>query len=66
MVRLLRLLCSALIGLFRSSARREAEILVLRQQINVLHRAIQYLRPFSADFITIIAESNFRYRQPPT
>ncbi len=28
----------ALIGLFLSSARREAEILVLRQQINVLRR----------------------------
>jgi len=26
------------IGLFQSSARREAEILVLRQQINVLRR----------------------------
>jgi hypothetical protein len=38
MIRLLRLLCGALIGLFQSSARREAEILVLRQQINVLRR----------------------------
>ncbi len=38
MVQLLRLLCGALIGLFLSSARREAEILVLRQQINVLRR----------------------------
>ena len=38
MVQLLRLLCGALIGLFRSSARREAEILVLRHQINVLRR----------------------------
>jgi hypothetical protein len=38
MVQLLRLLCGALIGLFESSARREAEILVLRQQINVLRR----------------------------
>ena len=38
MVHLLRLLCGALIGLFQSSARREAEILVLRQQINVLGR----------------------------
>src|SRR5438034_8584201 len=26
--------------------------------------ATLYLRPSSADFITIIAESNFRYRQP--
>ena len=38
MVQLLRLLCGALIGLFQSRARREAEILVLRQQINVLRR----------------------------
>jgi hypothetical protein len=27
-------------------------------------RAASYLRPSSADFIIIIAESNFRYRQP--
>jgi transposase InsO family protein len=38
MIQLLRLLCGALIGLFQSSTRREAEILVLRQQINVLRR----------------------------
>src|SRR3954453_5570256 len=38
MVQLLKLRCGALIGLFQSSARREAEILVLRQQINVLRR----------------------------
>jgi hypothetical protein len=38
MIQLLRLLCEALIGLFRSSARREAQILVLRHQINVLRR----------------------------
>src|SRR6266478_9141073 len=38
MAQLLRLLCGALIGLFLSSARREAEILVLRQQINVIRR----------------------------
>jgi hypothetical protein len=38
MVQLLGLLCGALIGLLQSSARREAEILVLRQQINVLRR----------------------------
>src|SRR5271170_872859 len=38
MVQLLRLLCGALIGLLRSTARREAEILVLRHQINVLRR----------------------------
>jgi len=38
MIQLLRLLCGALIGLVRSSARREAEILVLRHQINVLRR----------------------------
>ena len=39
MIQLLRLLCGALIGLLRSSGRREAEILVLRHQINVLRRA---------------------------
>jgi transposase InsO family protein len=38
MIQLLRLLCGALIGLLRSCARREAEILVLRHQINVLRR----------------------------
>src|SRR2546430_17477627 len=38
MVHLLRLLCGALIGLFQSSARREAAILLLRQQINVIRR----------------------------
>ena len=38
MIQLLRLLCGALIGLLRSRARREAEILVLRHQINVLRR----------------------------
>src|SRR3954453_2248867 len=38
MVDLFILLWSALISLFRSRARLEAEILVLRQQINVLQR----------------------------
>jgi hypothetical protein len=38
MIQLLRLLCGALIGLSRSKARREAEILVLRHQVNVLRR----------------------------
>src|SRR5690349_17037454 len=38
MVDVLMLLWSALTGLFRSRARLEAEILVLRQQINVLRR----------------------------
>jgi hypothetical protein len=38
MIQLHRLLCGALIGLLRSSARREAEILILRHQINVLRR----------------------------
>src|SRR5215469_8740080 len=38
MIQLLGLLCDALIGLLRSRARREAEILVLRHQINVLRR----------------------------
>src|SRR5260370_28565727 len=47
-------LWSALIGLFRSRARPEAEILVLRQQINVLRRTspeevcFQQIRPFGA------------------
>ena len=38
MVEVFILLGLALIGLFRSRARLEAEILVLRQQINVLRR----------------------------
>ena len=38
MVDLLRLFCVALVGLFRSSTRREAEILILRHQFNVLRR----------------------------
>jgi len=38
MVDVLMLLWSALTGLCRSRARLEAEILVLRQQINVLRR----------------------------
>src|SRR5271156_1031165 len=38
MVQLLRLLCGALIGLLRSAVRREAEILVIRHQVNVLRR----------------------------
>jgi hypothetical protein len=42
MIHLLGLLCGALLGLLRSSARREAEILVLRHQINVLRRIRQY------------------------
>src|SRR5437773_2281546 len=38
MVEVFILLWSALIGLFRSRARLEAEILVLRHQLNVLQR----------------------------
>src|SRR5258708_769375 len=38
MIDLFRVLCGALIGLLRSSTRREAEILVLRHQLNVLKR----------------------------
>jgi transposase InsO family protein len=38
MIEVLRLLCAAMIGLFRSSTRREAEIMVLRHQLNVLRR----------------------------
>ena len=38
MIDVLRSLCAAVIGLFRSSTRREAEIMVLRHQLNVLRR----------------------------
>ena len=38
MIDVLRSLCAAVIGLFRSSTRREAEIIVLRHQLNVLRR----------------------------
>ena len=38
MIDVLGLLCAAVIGLFRSSTRREAEIMVLRYQLNVLRR----------------------------
>jgi hypothetical protein len=38
MIDFLRLLACALIGLFRSRARLEAEILVLRHQLNVMQR----------------------------
>ncbi len=38
MIQLLRLLFGTVFGLFRSSARHEAEILILRHQINVLRR----------------------------
>ena len=38
MADMLKQLMSALIGLFASSSRREAEILILRQQLAVLHR----------------------------
>ena len=51
MVQLLKLLCGALIGLFQSSARREAEILVLRQQINVLRR-MSPKRPIRVDHVS--------------
>jgi len=43
----LTLLWAALTGLFRSRARLEAEILVLRQQINVLQRKSGKRFPFS-------------------
>jgi len=45
MIDLLRLLCAALIGLLRCSTRREAEILVLRHQLNVLKRQAPILLP---------------------
>ena len=38
MIDVLRLLCAAVIGLFRSCTQREAEIMVLRHQLNVLRR----------------------------
>ena len=38
MVELLQLIWSALMGLFRSRASREAEIVALRHQLNVLQR----------------------------
>ena len=38
MADLCKLIWSALVGLFRSRASREAEILALRHQLNVLHR----------------------------
>jgi hypothetical protein len=41
MVELCRLIWCALIGLFRSRASLEAEILVLRHQLNVLRRKSQ-------------------------
>src|SRR4029077_6589558 len=53
MVDVLMLLWSALAGLFRSRARLEAEILALRQQINVLGAnpeeiCFRQFRPFGA------------------
>jgi hypothetical protein len=47
MVQLLRLLCGALIGLIQSSARREAEILIFRHQINVLGRKSPKRQPLN-------------------
>ena len=38
MADILKLICWAVIGLFRSKASLEAEILTLRQQLNVLRR----------------------------
>ena len=38
MADLCKLIWNALVGLFRSRASREAEILTLRHQLNVLHR----------------------------
>ena len=49
MIDLLKLLCGALIGLSRSSTRREAEILVLRHQLNVLKRRVPK-RPALSNF----------------
>jgi transposase InsO family protein len=62
MVQLLRLLCGALIGLFQSSARREAEILVLRQQINVLRRKSPK-RPALAALAVVSPETVIRWHR---
>ena len=48
MIDFLRLLACALIGLFRSRARLEAEILVLRHQLNVLRRKAPKQLAFSS------------------
>jgi hypothetical protein len=48
MIDFLRLLACALIGLFRSRARLEAEILVLRHQLNVLRRKAPKRLAFSS------------------
>ena len=47
MLDLCRLIFRMVVDLFRSRAELEAEILVLRQQINVLQRASPRRRPFS-------------------
>jgi hypothetical protein len=57
MIQLLRLIYGALIGLFRSSARREAEILVLRHQNNIdrlLFVLLSWLLPTTLDALTVI------------
>jgi hypothetical protein len=51
------LIYGALIGLFRSSARREAEILVLRHQNNIdrlLFVLLSWLLPTTLDALTVI------------
>jgi hypothetical protein len=48
MIDFLRLLAYALTRLFRSRARLEAEILVLRHQLNVLRRKAPKRVPFSS------------------
>ena len=47
MLDLCRLILRMVVDLFRSRAELEAEILVLRQQINVLRRASSRKLPFS-------------------
>jgi hypothetical protein len=55
MIDFLKLLACALIGLFRSRARLEAKILVLRHQLNVLRRKA----PRRVTFSSIDKQSSF-------
>jgi hypothetical protein len=62
------LLWSALIGLLRSRAQLEAEILVLRQQINVLRRnspkrfSFRYFRPIGVRRVRLCRKQNIKIR----
>ena len=57
MINLLRLLCAAVIGLLRRSTRREAEILVLRHQLNVLKRQAPIFLPCAKHIWAQVAAS---------